>query len=187
MTSAEQQLNNVIRSLDRVKLETKQMIFDIGESMSELEIIQSFNQRAFDLFNILTDLTKKLNKENDYKVVSYKTLFENAIKINVKLPLDKFTLIILEYAPEIYAENEDCFMTMSVPDTTVHVGNEFSIIRSEMFKKIWTELNQNDKNIVKDNIILLTTFAHAHLYKIAIINKIATINKKHQEMLNCLP
>jgi hypothetical protein len=171
MTSNEQRLNNVITSLDRVPQETKQMIFSMTQGMSEQEIIQSFNQKALDLFTLLIIITTKIGKEDEYKMSGYKNLFDNAIKINAKLPVDKFTLLILEFAAEIYAEEEDCFLNMSIPDTNVNVGNEFGIIRSEMFKKLWVVLNKNDKNLLKENIILLTTFAHTYLYKTLIKNK----------------
>lgn len=167
----EERLNNVIASLDKVLPETKQMIFDMANSMSELEIIQSFNQQAFDLFTLISNIVKRMKIENEYKVEGYKTIFDSAVKINTKLPVDKFTLIILEFASEIYAENEDCFLNMSIPDAKVNVGNEFSLIRSELFKKLWKILDKKDKLVVKDNVILLTTFAHVYLYKSLLKNK----------------
>jgi hypothetical protein len=169
-TTNEEQINKVIESLERVPQETKELVLKMALSMTELEIIQSFNQQTHDLFALLTVITKKLNKEKEYNVTGYKILFDNALKFNTKLPLDKFTLIILEFAAEIYEENENCFLEMSIPDAKVTVGNEFGLIRSEMFKKLWVGSDRNDKNSLKDNIILLTTYAHAHLYK-TILNK----------------
>ena len=166
----ENQLKNVIKSLERVPQETKQMIFDMATGMSDLEIMQSFNQQAFDTFTLLIAITIRMGKEKECKVTGYKVLFDNAVKINKKLPLDKFTLIILEYAAEIYAEEEDCFLNMEVPDTNINVGNEFGIFRSEMFKKLWKIMNSKDKKDMKDNIILLTTFAHTYLYKTILKN-----------------
>lgn len=164
------QLENVVKSLDRVPTETKQMIFDMSQGMKEMEIIQSFNQQALDMFTAVINVTKKLGKDKEYNFLGYKNLFDNAVQMNKKLPVDKFTLIILEFAAEIYAEQEDCFLTMSIPDKEVNVGNEFGMIRSETFKILWTTLNNTDKNILKEHIILLTTFAHAYLYKTIIKN-----------------
>ena len=164
------QLESVVQSLDRVPLETKQMIFNMSKGMSELEIIRSFNQQALDMFNLVISITKKVGKEREYQFSGYKALFDNAVKINNKLPVDKFTLIILEFAAEIYAEEEDCFLNMSIPDKEVNVGNEFGLIRSESFKILWKILNRPDKNLLKENIILLTTFAHAYLYKTILKN-----------------
>ncbi len=169
--ASKQCIDNVIESLERVSQETKEMIFEMAKGMTEMEIIHSFNQKALDLFTLLITITTRMGKENEYKVGGYKKLFDSAIKINTKLPIDKFTLIILEFAAEIYAGKENCFLEMSIPDTNVNVGNEFSIIRSEMFKKLWVVLDDNDKNILKDNIILLTTFAHVHLYKTLLSKK----------------
>ena len=160
-----ERLGKVVESLEKVTQGTKQMIFDMAKSLSELEIIQSFNQQSLDMFTIMIEITKRMGCEDKYKVTGYKVLFDNALKINAKLPVDKFTLIILEYAAEIYDEKEDCFLTMPIPDANVNVGNGFGIIRSEMFKNLWKQLGPTDKNLLKDNIILLTTFAHVYLYK----------------------
>ena len=54
---------------------------------------------------------------------------------------------------------------MTIPDANVKIGNEFSIIRSKVFKDLWKIIDNDDKNDVKGNIILLTTYAHAFLYK----------------------
>jgi len=161
----QERLNKVIESLDRVPQATKQMVFEMAQSMTDLQIIRSFNQQALDMFNLLDAITKRMNKEKECNIGGYKALFDNAIKINAKLPLDKFTLLILEFAAEIYAEDENCFLDMTIPDAKVTVGNEFGLIRSEMFKKLWVQLNNNDKNSLKESIIPLTTFANAHLYK----------------------
>lgn len=171
MTDQNKRLDNVINALDKVGIETKQMIFNMSNNMSEIEIIRSFNQSALDLFNLLMEITTRMKKENEYKVGGYKVLFDNAIKYNIKMPIDQFTLVILEFAADIYAENEDCFLNMTIPDTKLEVGNEFNLIRSEMFKTLWKNLNKNDKNDVKEKIILLTTYAHIYLYKTLLKNK----------------
>lgn len=159
------QLTKVIESLDKIPEKTKQMIFSMSLSLRELEIIQLFNQQADDLFTLLIGITQKFNREREYNVIGYKALFDNALKLNAKLPIDKYTLIILEYAAEIYAENENIFMDMPIPDAKVNIGNEFGLIRSEMFKKLWVVINAEDKNKLKDSVILLTTYAHVYLYK----------------------
>lgn len=88
----------------------------------------------------------------------------------MKLPLDKFTLIILEFANEIYSEEENCFMDMTIPDAKLEVGNEFGLIRSEIFKSLWKILDKNHKQIIKEKIILLTTYAHTYFYKTVMAN-----------------
>lgn len=163
--SSQQKLQNVIDALDKVPLETKQMIYDMSQNMTEKEIIQSFNQQTIDLLTLLIQITQKTKLDNKYKLSGYKVLFENAIKLNWKLPIDRFTLSILEFASDIYAENEDCFLNMTIPDAKIETGTEFNLIRSEMFKNLWRELDNNDKEQLKEKIIILTTFAHAYLYK----------------------
>lgn len=168
-------LNNVVTSLDKVNDETKSMVFSLSKSMSELEIIQTFNQTAFDTFKLIDTISTKMNKQHECSVKGYKVLFETAIKQNIKIALEKYTLVILEFASEIYKEDEDCFMKMTIPDTKVTVGNEFSIIRSESFKKLWMILNSEDKEDIKNHVILMTTYAHAYLYKT--IMKLSHANK----------
>lgn len=169
-----QLLENVIDSIDRVPLDVKQAIFSMSNEMGEMEIIQSFNQQAQDMFASVLYMTKKVNKDKEYNFSGYKVLFDTAIKHNNKLPIDKFTLIILEFAAEIYAGEEDCFLKMSIPDKEVKVGNEFGMIRSESFKILWKLLGRSDKKKLKDQIQSLTTFSHAYLYKT--ITKMASQN-----------
>lgn len=173
MTTAET-LITVGKALERVNDETKQMIYDLSCQLSELDIIRSFNQEALDMFTVVGAIIKKLGKESEYKIAGYKNIFDVAIKTNAKLPLDKFTLIILEFAPEIYEEQEDCFLNMSIPDKNVNVGNEFAIIRSEMFKNIWRHSNHEDRELIKQKVIPLTTYAHAFFYK-----SLTNISKKN--------
>ena len=163
-------LNNVVASLERVPMEIKQSIFDMASNMSEAEIIQNFNQNASDSFNKMIEITTRLQKEKEYNMKGYKVLFDRALKINAKLPVDQFTLIILEYAAEIYAEEEDCFLNMTIPDVKLNVNNQFGFIRSEMFKKLWRVLGNQDKEDLKERIILLTSYAHAYLYKTLLLH-----------------
>ncbi len=171
-TNNSERLENVINSLERVPLETRKMTLAMAQNMSDIEIIRSFNQKALDLFNFMINVTKRLGKEKEYNnIKGYKTLFDNALKINAKAPLDKFTLIILEFAADIYAQDEDCFLKMTIPDTKVNINNEFGLIRSEMFKELWIASGKEEHDEVSDIVILLTTFAHAYLYKTVLMKK----------------
>lgn len=172
MSNSSKQLERVAESLEKVPHEIKQMVFEMAQSMSEMEIIQLFNQQARDLFTLMGNIAKRLRRQKEQsEVTAYKNLFENALKINAKLPIDKFTLVMLEYAAEIYAENEDCFLNMPIPDANVNVNNEFNIIRSDMFKHMWRIIEEDDKKSVKDIMLPLTTYAHAFLYKIILSKK----------------
>lgn len=171
MSNDNQQLEIVMQQLEKVNVETKSTIFQMSKGMSEAEIIQSFNQQASYLFNLMIAIIRRLGKESEYQVSGYKYLFDNAIKINAKLPVDKFTLIVLEFAPEIYREDENCFLNMSIPDKKCSVGNEFGLIRSEMFKNLWKIMSKDDRKAIADSVILLTSYAHAYLYKTILKNK----------------
>lgn len=171
MLSDAERLQKVVNNLQKIPIETRQMVFNMSCGMSEQEIIQSFNQQSYDLFNVVALVVKKLGKENEFKVSGYRAIFDNAIKINNRLPIDKFTLMILEYAAEIYAEEENIILNMKIPDKDVSAGNEFGIIRSEMFKSIWRLLSEDDKTKIKEILIPLTTYAHAYLYKTVLKNQ----------------
>ena len=168
----QQKLQKVIDALEKVNDKTKNLILTMAKSITEISVIQSFNQASLDMFNEVLKITNRLGKESEYKIGGYKAIFDNAIKINVKMPIDKFTLLILEFAPEIYTENENFILGMPIPDAKVEVGNEFSLIRSEMFKGLWKILNKTDKNILKEQIILLTTFAHVYFYQTVLKQKL---------------
>lgn len=163
--SESNKMEKVMIALDEVPMETKKMIFDLAQNMSEPEIISCFNQSGLDLFNKLNKVAIKLKKENEYKISGYTKLFEAAIKMDATLPANKFTLTILEFAPHIYNSDEESFLKMTIPDTKISVGNEFELIRSEAFKNLWLSLSNTDKENIKDGIISLTMYAHAYLYK----------------------
>lgn len=159
------QLQKVQLALEKVNDQTKQMVYDMATGMSSLEVMQSFNQEVYDFFALLINITRRLRVDKEYKIDAHNAFFEKAVKTNVSLPIEQFTLIILEFAPEIYIENEECFMNMYIPDTKLEAGNEFNIIRSEHFKELWKKLNLEDKTSLKDKIILLTTYAHTYFYQ----------------------
>lgn len=159
-------LAKVVGALERVNPETSKMVLGMAKGMTEVEIISQFNQAAQDFFNTTISVTKRMGTSREYGGEAYLTMFQSAIKMDAKMPIDKFTLTVLEYAPEIYAEDEDMFLNMDIPDGDLKqmgapaADNEFSLIRSEKFKKLWKILSVADKEQIKANLILLTTFAH---------------------------
>jgi hypothetical protein len=159
------QLKKVEEALDRVNKNTLDYVIQLATGMSNMDIVQSFNQEVYDFFAVLINITKRLKVDREYKIEAYNSFFETAVKTNVMLPIEGFSLRILEYAPEIYSENEECFLNMEIPDGKVQAGDEFNIIRSAEFKLLWKKLNQEDKNVLKEKILLLTTYAHVHFYQ----------------------
>lgn len=157
-------LEKVVDSLDRVNSDTKKMVFDMAKGMTEQEIITQFNQTALDFFNTTISITKRMGNAREYGFEAYLIFFNQAIKADAKIPIDQFTLTVLEFAPEIYSENESTFLNMNIPDgkltDSAYANNEFSLIRSEKFKRLWQSLKPQDKEEVKTSIILLTTYAH---------------------------
>lgn len=161
----EKQMDNLIKSLERVNPDTKKMVFGISQSLPEVELIKAFNQQSTDLFIALSAISKKMGKEKLFNVAGYHALFSSAVKINHKIPIDKYTLAILEFAADIYDDNEEKLLNIPVADEVhIKVGNEFGLIRTAQFKELWGVLSAVDKQLIKSSLTLLTTYAHAYLY-----------------------
>lgn len=159
-------ITTVSEVLDRVKPESNQLAFSYSKSMNESEIIQGFNQAANDLFSTLMKIidTYKLNK-SVYNIGGYKNLFNNAIASNRKLPLDKFTLTILVHADGIYSQDEERFLNMDIPETSIKVGNEFGVLSSGIFKEMWKIITTDEKEKLIDVVIQLTVHSHMYFYQ----------------------
>lgn len=159
----EEKMNQVIIALEAVSSATIQTILDVAKTTPESEVIQYFNQSANDLFTELIRIMKKYNfSDKHYNIAGYQNLFNNAISVNVKLPIDKFTLTILLHAADIYDQNEQNFLDMKIPDTQIKVGNEFAVLSSGIFKEMWRKISKSDRESLKDVVISLTM--HSHTY-----------------------
>ena len=97
-----EKMARIADALAKVKPEINQNIWEMARSLSEEEIIQFFNQTALDFFTFAIDGTRKMGKEREYGFAGYMRLFESALGMNKIVPIDQFTVIILEFAPEIY-------------------------------------------------------------------------------------
>lgn len=171
MADQKVQLEKIITSLEKVDKDLQNMILNMSKSLSDIEIIQTFNQGCIDLFTNIAAVVKKIGMEKEIKFGGYKLLLENAMKINAKLPVDNFTLVVLEFADHIYSGDETFFMDRSYGKAKVEVGNEFTFIRSEPFKHLWKDLDSKDKEMIKEKFILVTTYAHAYFFKTVLSNR----------------
>lgn len=158
-------LTKIANVLKTINPETRSMVYDYSTKYSEDFIIREFNQATKDLFNLMRSIAIKIKKLPESGIDNHIFLFETALKLNVKTPIDNFTLIILEFAPQIYQEDEQFFIDLSIPDKEVNLKNEFGIIRSQIFKDLWVILEKKDKQILSQKIQLVTMNAHAFLYK----------------------
>ena len=167
------QLIAVSNSLSRVPEGTRNMVNAFATNMSESEVISKFNENAMDLFDVLLELERRMNLSYDIKGLQF--MFDKAVKMNRSLPVDKFTLTILEFAAEIYSGDEEAIINMPLPDAKVSVDKSsgFSLIRSQEFKNIWVTLGANDKSRLSDIIAKLTTYAN--VYFVQMIRR--TVNK----------
>jgi hypothetical protein len=173
-TLTKQQIENIIKVLEDVPDDIQQTVISMAKGMTVFDIVQSFNQIAQDLFDLLITITKNLKsthkKMSGNQILTteslqgHKMLFDSGMKMNMNLPIEH-TLVILLFAPQIYNQDEECFMKMDIPDSKVQSGKEFNLIRSSEFKNLWNILNEIDKDDVKDKVILLTTYANAYFYK----------------------
>jgi hypothetical protein len=164
----QRQMEKISSALEKVSDEINQMAWNLAKEIPNSDIIQTFNQETCDLFEILIGTINTLGVSRECNINGHKIIFENALKINIGLPIEQFTFIVLQFAPEIYDEKETFFLEMKIPNQKVQNGNEFSLINSEAFKKLWLLLNHDSKQEIKDKIILMTTYAHAYFYKVII-------------------
>ena len=155
----------VVEALNTVHPDTIKMVKNIARGLSDIEIVHQFNQAAQDFFKLLTRLTRETGQTDDYGVAGYMKLFNHAIGIRKDWPIDKFTLLILEFAPQVYEEDEAFFLNCKIPETQVKVTNEFGIIKTEMFKQLWIKTTDQNRTALKDVILLLVTYAHAYFIK----------------------
>jgi len=167
MTNKRQlQMEKIMSALENVSDDINQMTWHLAKEISNSDIIQTFNQETCDLFEILINFINAMGISRECNILGHKIIFENALKINIGLPIEQFTFIVLQFAPEIYDEKEKFFLEMNIPNQKVQNGNEFSLINSAAFKKLWLLLNEDSKQELKDKIILMTTYAHAYFYKV---------------------
>lgn len=159
-------MQRIAIALSQIDPSINQGILDMARGLSKQEIINLFNQSAMDFFATAIYVTTQMKREKEFGFAGYETIFSTTLKINAQLPIDKFTLIILEHAPDIYDANETHFLRMHIPNGEIKTSNAFSIIKSDEFKKLWCVLQPSDKEKVKEHIISLTTYAHAFFYKL---------------------
>lgn len=157
-----QALNDVKTAILSLEPGINQMIGKMIEKMPDSVIIQRFNQAAQDFFALLTRFITKTGNPDAYNLRGYVNLFNHAIENRPDWPIDKFTLMILKFAPQVYNEDDDFFVNIEVPETQVKVTNEFGIIRTEMFKQLWLKAPESDRKLVRASCKLLTTYAHAY-------------------------
>uniref|UniRef100_A0A6C0C9V3 Uncharacterized protein n=1 Tax=viral metagenome TaxID=1070528 RepID=A0A6C0C9V3_9ZZZZ len=162
----------IANSLKRVNDKTTQIVMDIAKQVSRQEVVSLFNQAALDFFQTVLKITQSMGQEREYGIKGYLSLFETAIGINKSMPIDQFTMSILEHAAEIYAEDEDKFLNMDIPDTEIKSGNEFNVIKSGKIKNLWKTGSPENKELVKEKVITLTTWCHVFF-----IQKIMELHK----------
>jgi hypothetical protein len=158
-------LERVLAALERIPKETLDDVLSMADSMTCEETVQKFNNQAKDTFVLLERIATMCNKYEECNIVGNKKLFDHAVKQNADLAVNKFTLVILEYAPEIYAADHECFLKMSIPESELKVADGFSLVKTTMFKEMWVQLSNDFQSEIIDNMILLTMYAHAYLYK----------------------
>lgn len=161
-TDAER-LREVAVALSQVEPDILQMMYDSSREMKKVDVIVNFNQKSRDLFALLNEVSRKTGR--DHGLAGYVAMFESALRINRNLPLEKFTLVILKYAPDIYSEREDRFLSMAVPDAEVSVGNAYGVIRSEAFRDIWLSSSKEHQKRIKSCVIDMTSNAHIYFYQ----------------------
>lgn len=158
-------MTNVIKALQSVSEEKQIMARRIAQGYSAAEIVTKFNQAGKDFFALLQRIIRETGSKKDYNVAGYEKLFHHAIGIRQDWPIDKFTLMILQFAPQVYEEDEQFFLSVEIPDQNVRINNEFGIIKTEAFKELWLTTTDSNRDDLKDQCLLLVSFAHAYFLK----------------------
>ena len=154
-------LEEVSTELSKTSQTDQATAFEAAQVLTQEEVIQQFNAAALQLFTNAYNITVKRGKEREYKIGGYKTLYEKAVKANRATPIDQFTLIILKFASDIYARNANKFLKMDIPEEIeIESDNEFGLIHSKEFKKLWVTLTNLEQNTIIDNMVEMTQFAH---------------------------
>lgn len=164
------QIVAVLEAVEKVSDEHKQMAFELAKSIDPDGLTLQFNQSARDFFSELISLSTKKGLEKKFNFRAYNILFDTAVGLNKKLPLEKFTLSILLYAHKIFEMDEEHFLGLDIGDVKIQQGNEFGVIQSKEYQALWKTLGSDEKEPLIDQTILMATYALAYLY--------ATILKK---------
>lgn len=158
-------IKDIIDALDRVDEETTDLVISLANRKSDIDIMSEFNQLSVQVLEDLERIGKKYGCEGVCNMKHHRETLEHALKINARLPIDKFSVLILLHAAEVYNEEEKYFMELPMPDVDAKAGNKFTVIKCEPFKDVWKLLDKRDKRMVVDKTILLTTWAHAYFIK----------------------
>jgi hypothetical protein len=163
----DEKIVKVIESLKNVDKDINDSAITMAKTINETELVDLFNHHTNDFFNTLHTITNVLNVNKECNLHGYHSMFSSTIRVNKKLPIDHFSASILEFANDIYNENEEFFIGMNVPNKQINSGGEFNIIKTDALKNIWKKTNSGQKDIIKEKIISITLYAHAYVYKIA--------------------
>jgi hypothetical protein len=159
-------IRDVIAAIKRVQPSRNADTLALSNTMTKREIVSSFNQSIFDMFEEISKFLKKYNFSGDADMASYKSLFEKATKANACLPIEKFTMSILVFAPEFYDEKEDFFLELKIPHLQVNTDTGFDVIKSELFRNLWKSMITEDKYVLRDRIMNVVLYAHCYFYKL---------------------
>lgn len=161
-----QQLTVVIAALERVDLAIRQEIYKMSLNMSRDMLVQSFNQRAKDMFSLLERISRACGRYETTDLAANRSLFNTAVTTSPEIAVNKFTLLVLEFAPEIYARDEEAFLKMTIPETDVKTSAGWGVIRSNEFRDMWVhDMTGEMKTQVTELMIRMVTIAQAFLYQ----------------------
>ena len=113
------QLQVVVQALERVPRATRQQIYQLSQSAQRADLVTAFNQNARDMFTLLEQISRQCGRYETTKLGSNRMLFDTAIGSHPEIALNKFTLLVLEFAPEIYSRDEEAFLQMTIPTTEI--------------------------------------------------------------------
>lgn len=157
-----EKLIDIIGSLDE---DIKNIIDTEYANYTSDDLINQFNinsKEFLEYLNLLSVIHKK-TKECNFEI--YIKRLETARKSDSSLPIGIFCSTALEHIKNIFEKNQMFFLNLRIPDVEIkQIGIDTSnVLSSSFFKSLWkSELTENERNQIMDNVIELTSIAAAY-------------------------
>ena len=160
MTTTGLSLVHTVELLKKIPKEINEYIIDMSKEMSGQDIASAFNQEVMDLFVTLERCTREHNVQKSCNISGNRAMFDAILAVNRNAPIDRFSTVVLEHAPRIFAKDEDYFYHLDISEL-----DKFNVIRADVFRDLSHKMNPIDKSLIFDHFSMLTTYTCAYVYK----------------------
>jgi len=156
----------ITEAIGRTPEKYKILASDIASKNGEDVLAINFNNYGADFLSTMEKLSYKYN--SGIQTATYIRIFNEAKKANILLPIDNGSKTILIFVDKIFNVDVDFFLSMEnkqidVPDNASNTN--FSFLRSEQFRTMWLKLTSEEQSMLKQKLIVMTTYALAYFKK----------------------